>query len=143
MVKRAYRYVNDHGEVFRMTESRYRQYLLAGTCDWAGVGASKVPHASEYGKFVCVVVTVTNFTPTEFSDQFNVDARPEMLAHEQRVLSVKCPTCEAEIGMHCQRMGKRYEHVYFRGNGASTRDSQRKVPHEGRARAAERAAQVG
>jgi hypothetical protein len=63
MAKRVY-YVNDHGEIFRMTETRYRRYLLAGTREDA------FPDAGEYGVCIGYALTVKNFTPTEFSEEY-------------------------------------------------------------------------
>jgi hypothetical protein len=54
------------------------------------------------------------------------------------VLSVACPTCDVPVRVMCQRTGQRYERVYTRGSGASTRDVQRKAPHKSRVAEAER-----
>jgi hypothetical protein len=67
MGKITYRYVNDHGEIFRMTETRYRRYLLAGTRE------DKFPEAEEYGISLGSVLTVNNLTPSEFSDLYNFE----------------------------------------------------------------------
>jgi hypothetical protein len=67
-VKGAYRYVNDHGEIFRLTETKYLKYLLAGT------QKDKFPSIEEYGEFVCSVLTVNNFSSAEFSDEYNLEA---------------------------------------------------------------------
>lgn len=68
-MKRRYHYVNDHGELFRMTETRYRAYLLAGT-------QQVPPNAEDYGVCVGSVLTVNKLTPVEFSDEYKAfDAR--------------------------------------------------------------------
>lgn len=64
-MSRAYRYVNDHGDLYRMTETRYRRYLLAGTRE------DKFPDASEYGVCVGVVLTVNKLVPTDFNALYN------------------------------------------------------------------------
>ena len=129
---RGYRYVNDHGDLFRMTETKFRRYLLAGTNEqW--------PDAAKFGVSVGNVTTVTHFKADDFNEAFNEIHRAELLERDRLVLSVACPTCDAEIGFACWRTGARFERVYASGTGASTRDRQRKVPHDGRARAAERA----
>ncbi len=133
-----YRYVNDHGDVYRMTEQRYARYLLAGTTDPERGCVSEWPDAAKFGVLVGTAVTVNSFTPQDFLDEFNRLYAPQAVARAALILSVKCPTCEAEIGAHCQRTGKRFEAVYYKGNGAVVRDSQRKIPHDARARAAQR-----
>jgi hypothetical protein len=65
-VKRDYRFVNDHGEIFRMSTARYRAYLLAGT----RAGKDKFPNAKEYGEYIGSAVTVNNFTSVEFSEEY-------------------------------------------------------------------------
>lgn len=58
-----YRYVVDHGDLFRMTETRYRRYLLAGTKEF--------PDASKYGVKVGDALTVNNLTLDDFGDLYN------------------------------------------------------------------------
>ena len=65
---RSYRYVVDHGEVFRMTETRYRRYLLEGTKD-------TFPDAAEFGTSIGLALTVNKLTSAEFSDLYNQEAR--------------------------------------------------------------------
>ncbi len=129
MAKRIYRYVNDHGEIFRMTETRFSRYLLAGTTkNW--------PDPAKFGVLIGSAVTVNNFTPDCFRNAFNELHRERLLERARLVMSVKCPTCDAPAGEQCQRTGKRFERVYFRGSGASTRDALRKLPHDSRTRLA-------
>jgi hypothetical protein len=66
-VKQDYRFVNDHGEIFRMSTTRYRAYLLAGT----RAGKGKFPNAEEHGEYIGSAVTVNNFTSVEFSEEYN------------------------------------------------------------------------
>lgn len=60
---RAYRLVNDHGEIFRMSPTRYRQYLLAGTRE------DKFPSADKFGVCIGSAITVNNFTQAEFTEE--------------------------------------------------------------------------
>jgi hypothetical protein len=64
MAKRTYYYVNDHGEIFRMTEARYHRYLLAGTRE------DKFPDAGEYGVYIGYALSVKNFAPEEFLEEY-------------------------------------------------------------------------
>ena len=66
-----YRFVNDHGEIFRMTTTRYRAYLRAGT----RAGKDEFPNAEEYGKYIGSAVTVNNFTPVEFSEEYSREVK--------------------------------------------------------------------
>lgn len=70
MSKRIY-YVNDHGDIFRMTEDRYRRYLLAGTRE------DTFPDASRYGSYIGHAITVNNFTTEEFSEEHRTVVAPE------------------------------------------------------------------
>lgn len=118
---RGYRYVNDHGDLFRMTETKFGRYLLAGGTH------DQWPDAAKFGVSVGNVTTVTHFKSDDFNEAYNEFHRAELLERDRRVLAVACPTCGALIGFACWRTN----------TGVSTRE--RKVPHDGRARAAERA----
>ncbi len=61
---RRYFLVNDHGEIFRMTVTRYGQYLRAGALE------DKIPNAEDFGTFVGSAITVNKFTPAEFSEAY-------------------------------------------------------------------------
>ena len=63
-MKRVYWYVNDHGEIFRMTETRYGQYLRAGAL------GNKFPEAAEFGVDIGTALTVNNLTPEEFAGTY-------------------------------------------------------------------------
>ncbi len=70
-MKRVYRHVNDHGEIYRMTETRYGKYLSAGTL------GNKFPDANEFGMYIGSALTVNNLTPAEFSDEYKAfNTRP-------------------------------------------------------------------
>lgn len=75
---RAYRYVVDHGELFRMTERRFAIYLLAATYS--------TPDASKYGVRLGLALTVNKLGAADYLEEFNKlhehirdDARAETL----------------------------------------------------------------
>lgn len=57
-------HVNDHGEIFRMSKTRYGQYLLAGA------RGDKLPNAEDFGFYIGTALTVNKFTPVEFSEEY-------------------------------------------------------------------------
>ena len=114
------RYVYVEGEIYRLSERQYVKYLTANVSGDAPV--------ANYGKYVGRGINVNQFRSSEFME--------ELINVERPVLAVQCPTCDSAVGERCQRTGERYEHTYMRGNGASTRDFVRKVPHESRVLAA-------
>jgi hypothetical protein len=67
-MRRAFRYVVDHGELYRMTETRFRRYLLAGT------SGDRFPDCGDYGVNVGTALTVNRMTPADFQDEYNREA---------------------------------------------------------------------
>ena len=88
---RDYRYVVDHGEIYRMTEIRYRRYILAGT-------KAEAPNAGDYGSLIATAVTVTRFSVSDFNDLF----AQEHAADVVRWSSVTCPACGAAPREACR-----------------------------------------
>jgi hypothetical protein len=115
---RAFRYVVDHGEVFRMTETRYRRYLLAGTREDA------FPNAEDFGVSLGSALTVNSLTPSDFSDLYN----KEHAALLGQVLAAECPTCGAEPGKQCLSLDKRWQAAKCRTLGILD-NGWRKTPH--------------
>jgi hypothetical protein len=123
-----FRYVVDHGEIYRMTETRFRRYLLEGSKD-------EVPDASQFGVLVGAALTVNKLTPSDFSDLYNKLTR--------EVLSSACPTCDAEPGELCCSLAKRWQAWRCRTLGMGG-NGWRKTPHPERVKAwrAQRAAKA-
>jgi hypothetical protein len=127
--KPTYHYVNDHGEIYRMTLMRYSRYLLAGTKEtW--------PNASDYGTFVCTVTTVNAFTPDDFNDAFNSLHKKEIAERERLILSVKCPICEALPKHGCQSTSEKRADRACRARTPLGCDVSIKRPHSARERLA-------
>jgi hypothetical protein len=129
-------FVNDHGEIFRMTEARYGQYLLAGTRE------DKFPNAEEFGVNIGTALTVNNLTPDEFSDEYKAfDARrswPAKTITNKQILAIVCPKCGADPGKACLSLQKRWENPMSRTVGIGD-NGWRKTPHPERVRAAKAA----
>lgn len=117
MAKRSYRFVNDHGGLFRMTEANYRRYLLAGT------RTDRPADPEEYGVCIGDVLTVTKFTTTEFSDEHNHEAR-----RTDKALAIVCPKCGAGAGKACLSLDKRWQAEKCRTLGILD-NGWRKTPH--------------
>lgn len=65
---RTWRYVSDHGDLFRMSETLYRRYLLSGTRE------DGFPDAAKFGMYIGRVLTVNHLTPSDFSDLYKHEA---------------------------------------------------------------------
>ena len=59
-----YRYVVDHGDLYRMTERRFGVYLLSRSRD-------EPPDAAKFGVFIGTALTVNNLGPDDFREEFN------------------------------------------------------------------------
>ena len=112
-----YRYVVDHGDIFRMSSPRYRCYLLAGR------DGDKFPEAADFGVYIGSALTVNNLTSSEFSEAYN---REVGLLNDP--LANSCPTCGADQGQACLSLQKRWENPMSRTVGIGN-NGWRKTPH--------------